>query len=230
MLRLDGLRITLGDFSLAADMEIPHPGITAIIGPSGGGKSTLLAAIGGFLTPDTGHVFWNGSNITTLPPGDRPMTTLFQDNNLFPHLTIAQNVGLGISPALRLSVTDRDLIASVIDRVGLTGLADRKPAQLSGGQQSRVALARALARNKPVVLLDEPFSALGPGLRNEMLDLVAETLGGTVLMVTHDPADALRIAQNAVLISGGTARPPTDTKTLISDPPPELRDYLGKTP
>ena len=230
MLQLDHLRITLGDFSLAADLKMPDPGITAIIGPSGAGKSTLLAAIGGFRIPAAGRILWKETDITALAPGSRRVTTLFQDNNLFPHLTVTQNVGLGLSPALRLTDTDRRVIAKVLDRVGLTGFEARKPAQLSGGQQSRVALARALARDKPVVLLDEPFSALGPGLRNEMLDLVAETLGGTVLMVTHDPADALRIAQNAVLISDGIAHPPTGTKALLADPPPKLRAYLGLSP
>ncbi len=230
MLQLDRVQIIQGDFHLAADFTIDEPGITAVIGPSGAGKSTLLAAIGGFLAPDAGRILWNATDLTPLPPGQRPVTTLFQDNNLFPHLTVIQNVGLGLSPALRLSDRDRASIASVLDRVGLSGLADRKPAQLSGGQQSRVALARALARNRPVVLLDEPFSALGPGLRNEMLDLVAATLAGTVLMVTHDPADALRIAPRAVFVANGTAHPPRDTKSLMDDPPPELQSYLGHAP
>ncbi len=227
MLQLEALEIAQGGFRLAADLTVA-PGITAVIGPSGAGKSTLLAAIGGFVAPDSGRILWEGRDIGGLAPGARPVSTLFQDQNLFPHLDAFRNVGLGLSPALKLTAEDLDRIRAVLARVGLEGMGGRKPAELSGGQQSRVALARALVRDRPVVLLDEPFAALGPALRAEMLDLVARTLGGrTVLMVTHDPADAARIAGQAIVIEAGRAAPPAETRALLADPPPGLRAYLG---
>ncbi len=202
----------------------------AVIGPSGAGKSTLLMALAGFV-PHGGHILWQGVDIGSLPPGDRPLSILFQDQNLFPHLTVAQNLGLGLSPRLRLSPADHRRIAATLERVGLDGLGARKPGQLSGGQMGRAALARALLRARPILLLDEPFAALGPALKAEMLDLVAETAtetGATVLMVTHDPTDAQRFAGLTVLVADGIAQTPQPTAELFANPPPALQAYLGK--
>jgi thiamine transport system ATP-binding protein len=232
MLTLEALRLIQDDFSLTADLTLPTGRLAALIGPSGAGKSTLLAAISGFFNPTGGRVLWNGQDITHLPPGDRPVSILFQDNNLFPHLTVDQNVGLGLAPRLRLSSDERARVAEILALTGLTGLGDRKPAALSGGQQSRAALARTLLSGRPVVLLDEPFSALGPGLKDEMLDLAASLLraaGRTLLMVTHDPDDAVRIADDIILVADGKAAPPVHTKDLLAHPPEVLRRYLGKT-
>lgn len=227
LLHLDHLDLQRGDFRINADLRVEN-GITAIIGPSGAGKSTLLDAIAGFMTPSSGRILWSGADITKLPPGERPVSMVFQDQNLFPHLTTAQNVGLGISPGLKLSAEDLARVDQVLARVGLETHATRKPADLSGGQQSRVALARVLVRDRPVVLLDEPFAALGPSLRGEMLDLVRDTLGhAIILMVTHDPADALRIADTTCVVAEGQAHPPSDTKALFNDPPAALKAYLG---
>jgi len=231
MLTLDHLEIRQGDFHLSADLRVETGAITAIVGPSGAGKSTLLSAIAGFLLPAKGRILWNGIDLALLPPGKRPISTLFQDQNLFPHLTVAQNLGLGLRPDLRLGPDDQRKIAEALRRVGLEGTLNRKPGSLSGGQQSRVALARALLRARPLLLLDEPFAALGPALKVEMLDMVrdlaAET-GTTVLMVSHDPADARRIASQTILVADGRAEPPSPTATLLDNPPPALADYLGK--
>ncbi len=229
MLTLERLRIAFNGFELTADLSIA-PGVhVSIIGPSGAGKSSLLAAIAGFLEPAAGRVIWNGEEITSVEPGARPLTMLFQDQNLFPHLTVAQNVGLGLSPALRLSESDHRRVSESLIRVGLEGLDDRKPGALSGGQQSRVALARALLRDRPLLLLDEPFSALGPALKAEMVALVKEiasSTGATVLMVTHDPKDALALGGQTVLVADGVAHPPEPTEHLFNNPPPALRAYL----
>lgn len=228
MLALEGLRLELGDFRLSADWALP-PGVTAVLGPSGGGKSTLLAAIAGFVRPVAGRILWHGKHLAGLGPDARPVATVFQDQNLFPHLTVAQNVGLGLRPDLRAARAFAPQIAEVLARVGLEGMEARRPGTLSGGQQSRAALARVLVMDRPVVLLDEPFSALGPGLRAEMLALVGELLEGrTVLMVTHDPADAERIAERIVVVDGGVAAPPVPADELLSDPPPALRRYFGR--
>lgn len=229
MLRLDRLDIRQDSFRLTADWSVPKAAKVAVIGPSGAGKSTLLMALAGFV-PYGGRITWEGHDIGPLAPGERPLSILFQDQNLFPHLTLAQNLGLGISPRLRLSAHDHQRIAATLARVGLAGMEARKPGQLSGGQMGRAALARALLRARPILLLDEPFAALGPALKAEMLDLVTETAaetGSAVLMVTHDPADAKRFADLTVLVADGIAQPPMPTAELFANPPPALREYLG---
>ncbi len=230
MLEFRGVRLALGDFRLSADLTVGTGARVAVIGPSGSGKSTLLGLVSGFLIPDQGQVLWQGRDLAPLSPGQRPVSVLFQDQNLFPHLSVGQNVGLGLRPDLRLSPAERERVAEALARVGLQDMADRRPAQLSGGQQSRVALARVLLRARPILLLDEPFGALGPALKDEMLDLLAEIAGqtdATVLMVTHDPDDARRFAPETIVIHDGRADPPVPTGALLDDPPPDLKAYLG---
>lgn len=230
MLTLEALILRQDDFQLTADWSVAPGERIALIGPSGAGKSTLLMAIAGFFPPAAGRVLWQGDDLADTVPGDRPLTILFQDQNLFPHLTLAQNLGLGLSPTLRLTPAQTDQITQTLQQVGLAGMAARKPAQLSGGQQGRAALARALLRARPVLLLDEPFAALGPALKSEMLDLleeVASATGAAVLMVTHDPADAKRFASKTVLVADGMAQAPVPTDQLFANPPQALTDYLG---
>ncbi|EBA14078.1 thiamine ABC transporter ATP-binding protein [Roseobacter sp. CCS2] len=230
MLTCENLILRQGSFSLRADIAFDPGKAIALIGPSGAGKSTLLAAIAGFLSPVSGRLLWRDADLTDAAPGARPVSMLFQDNNLFPHLSAAQNVGLGLRPDLRLSAPDKASVATALADVGLDGFGDRKPNALSGGQQSRVALARVLVADRPVVLLDEPFAALGPALKDEMLDLVQSKLvaaGKTVIMVTHDPADARRIADMAALVTDGQVSAPVATDVLFNDPPPALKAYLG---
>lgn len=230
MLRFEGVEVRQGSHRLAADFEVGGAGVTAVIGPSGAGKSTLLSVIAGFVAPASGRVFWADSDLTPLNPGQRPVSVVFQDNNLFPHLDARANVALGVAPNLRLSEAEWAQVDAVLARVGLDGKETRKPAALSGGEQSRVALARALVRDRPLVLLDEPFAALGPALKGEMLDLVRETLvadGKTVLLVTHDPGDARRVAEQTILVADGRAHAPMGTGDLLDDPPPALAAYLA---
>jgi len=230
MLRLEGAQVVQDDFEMAADFALAPARKYAVIGPSGAGKSTLLGALCGFVPLAKGKLLWEGKDITALAPGARPMTMLFQDNNLFPHLSVAQNVGLGLRPDLRLDGAQRGLVADALARVGLSGYADRRPGNLSGGQQSRAALARVLVQARPFVLLDEPFAALGPALRNEMLDLVQELVtqtGAALVMVTHAPEDVRRIADEVIFVEGGRAHAPRPAAALLDDPPPELRAYLG---
>jgi thiamine transport system ATP-binding protein len=233
MLQLDNLILELGDFRLSANITLATGGRTAIMGPSGGGKSTLLSAIAGFLTPQSGRILWDGRDITALPPGQRPVSILFQDNNLFPHLTIAQNVGLALAPRLSLGPAGRSRVDAALTQVGLAGLGPRRPAALSGGQQSRAALARTLLSDRPLVLMDEPFAALGPALRAEMLDLAATILGAsgrTLVLVTHDPDDALQLGGDICLVADGFVTRPAPSAALLANPPPALRDYLGSPP
>lgn len=231
MLELKNITVALDGFSLQADLTVPAASHIAVIGASGSGKTTLLSLIGGFLAPDSGRILWEGGDITAIPPGQRPVSFLFQDQNLFPHLTVSQNVGLGLRPDLRLSRDQQARVSHALAEVGLTDMEQRSPASLSGGQQSRVALARILLRARPLLLLDEPFAALGPALKSEMLDLVARIAGetrATVLMVTHDPGDARSFAPHTILIEKGIAHAPVPTGPLLDDPPPELGAYLGE--
>lgn len=227
MLALEGLKIVQQGFRLQADLEVPRGARVAVMGPSGAGKSTLLGAIAGFVA-HSGRILWAGAALHDRPPAARPLTILFQDHNLLPNLTAAQNVALGIDPALRRAALAR--AEGALAEVGLAGLQGRRPARLSGGQAGRVALARALLRERPLLLLDEPFAALGPGLRAEMLDLVGRICTErslTLLMVTHDPADARRLCPLTLVVDAGRAAPPAPTAALLDDPPPGLRAYLG---
>ncbi len=164
MLELRDCVITQGDFTLRADWSLEPGARLAVIGPSGAGKSTLLAGIAGFAPLAGGTICWRGQDMPARPDA-RPVAMLFQDHNLFPHLSVAQNVGLGLKPSLRLGAREAARVKDALASVGLEGLDTRRPAALSGGQQSRVALARVLVMARPIILLDEPFSALGPGQR-----------------------------------------------------------------
>jgi thiamine transport system ATP-binding protein len=230
MLALEGVVVGRDGWRFEADLAVETGAAVAVVGPSGGGKSTLLGVIAGFVPLAAGRVTWAGRDLRALPPAARPVTLVFQEHNLFPHLSVAQNVGLGLHPGLRLTRADRDAVERALGAVGLAGYGTRRPGELSGGERSRVALARALLRERPLLLLDEPFAALGPALRTEMLDLVArirEETGATLLMVSHEPRDALRIAPQTILVAEGRAHPPAPTDALFADPPPALRAYLG---
>lgn len=230
MLTLEKMLVALEDWTLSADFTVPTGAKVAVLGPSGAGKSTLLAAIAGFLPVASGRVMWNAAELTAAPPAARPVSMIFQDNNLFPHLTAAQNVGLGLRPDLRLDADQHKAVDKALARVGLAGFGPRKPGRLSGGQAARVALARALLRNQPLMLLDEPFGALGPALRSEMLDLVADLAdetGATLMMVSHEPDDAKSIADLVILVAEGIAYPPVPTDEIFANPPKALSDYLG---
>ena len=229
MLMLENLNVRQGDFHLTANVGFAAGQITALIGPSGAGKSTILSVIAGFYQAE-GQVLWRGEPITDLRPDQRPVSILFQDNNLFPHLTVSQNVGLALRASLRLTRDEPRRVDEMLASVGLSGMGARKPAALSGGQQSRAALARLLLQDRPVILLDEPFAALGPGLKQEMLALVRERAladNRVVLMVTHDPQDALVAADQIALVDEGQVFAPLPAREVMDNPPDVLRRYLG---
>ena len=193
MLRLDKASLTLGTRHWTFDISLHTHGVHALLGRSGSGKSTLLNLIGGFLQPHAGDIQWQGDSLLELQPDQRPVTTLFQQNNLFEHLSVWKNVALGICPTLRVEPVQRTQITTALSDVGLAGFEQKMPGQLSGGEQQRVALARCMLRRKPVLLLDEPFSALDATTRFEMIALLKQLIEQyqpCVLMITHDEGDA----------------------------------------
>ncbi|SET51190.1 thiamine transport system ATP-binding protein [Oceanicella actignis] len=229
MIALEDIRLRQGDFRLEGALEVPAGALCALIGPSGGGKSTILNVIAGF-APAEGRVRVAGRDVSRLPPAERPVSMLFQEHNLFPELTARANVALGASLALRPPPEALARADAALAAVGLEGLGERLPAELSGGQRQRVALARALLRDRPALLLDEPFAALGPGMRREMLGLVEELRrrrGLTVILVTHDPEEARR-ADLAAVAAEGRFGPAMPAEALFRAPPPALRAWLGE--
>ncbi|MEY1424740.1 thiamine ABC transporter ATP-binding protein ThiQ [Morganella morganii] len=213
-------------FSVAAGEKI------AILGPSGAGKSTLLSLIAGFQFAESGTILLNGEDHTRTPPASRPVSMLFQENNLFAHLTAEQNIALGFHPGMKLNAEQKVQLAQIAEQVSLTPLLKRLPSQLSGGQRQRVALARCLVRSQPVLLLDEPFSALDPALRNEMLTLletICDSRQLTLMMVSHNTDDAARIAPRAMVVDNGTIAFDGSTTALVSGEVPQAR-ILGIRP
>ena len=206
MIRLDNVFLADDALPMTFDLQVAAGERIAIVGPSGAGKSTLLNLIAGFVLPTRGEVWLNGENHTRSAPYERPVSMLFQENNLFPHLTVQQNLALGLKTSLKLTALEQDQIERVADAVGLTSFLSRLPNSLSGGQKQRVALARCLLRDKPILLLDEPFSALDPELRLEMLNLIDELCHSknlTLLLVTHQPSELTGKVDRMLRIENG---------------------------
>ena len=206
MIRLDNVFLADDTLPMTFDLQVAEGERIAIVGPSGAGKSTLLNLIAGFVLPTQGNIWLNGENHTRSVPYERPVSMLFQENNLFPHLTVQQNLALGLKTSLKLTALEQEQIEQVADAVGLTSFLSRLPNSLSGGQKQRVALARCLLRDKPILLLDEPFSALDPELRMEMLNLIDELCHSknlTLLLVTHQPSELTGKVNRMLRIENG---------------------------
>ncbi|PBC06013.1 thiamine ABC transporter ATP-binding protein [Mesorhizobium sp. WSM3860] len=228
---LDGVSFSYGEASFRFDVEFAAGRITAIMGPSGSGKSTLLNLVAGFESPGAGKVLIGGIDVGNAPPSARPVSMVFQENNLFAHLSVEDNVGLGRSPSLKLTADDQHAVAKALGRVGLAGKEKRLPRELSGGERQRVALARVLIRDRPVLLLDEPFASLGPALREDMLDLMAgihTERRMTVLFVTHQPQDARRIGQQIAFVDEGRVAATGSAADFFDRAGPDaFRRYIG---
>jgi thiamine transport system ATP-binding protein len=230
-LQLDEVAFSYGEADMQFDAMVEASAIVAVLGPSGSGKSTLLNLVAGFEKPRSGRILIGRNDVTRLPPSQRPVSMVFQENNLFAHLNVEQNVGLGRSPALRLDASDRKAVGEALHRTGLAGKERRLPGELSGGERQRVALARVLVRDRPVLLLDEPFASLGPALREEMLELLQGVQAErrmTVLIVTHQPEDARRLADSILFLDGGRVAASGPTSRFFGkEAPAAFRRYIG---
>lgn len=206
MLKLDKLTVTFGQNRFEFSLEAQRDKVIAVLGRSGSGKSTLLNLIAGFIKPESGNITWQSESLLSLTANQRPVTTLFQNHNLFSHLSVEQNIGLGIQPDLKLSEDDQQQLQQVLEEVGLPGFAKKKAGMLSGGEQQRVALARCLLRQQPILLLDEPYSALDEATRLDMIALTNRVIDEhnlCVILVTHQTEDAKRMnAKTFRLIDG----------------------------
>lgn len=213
------------------DLDVERGEVLSVIGPSGSGKSTLLALIAGFLTPAGGRIVLDGQRIDSLPAERRPVSIVFQQHNLFPHLDLYTNVALGVDPSLRLDAKQTAAVDVALERLGLAELRARKPGELSGGQRQRTALARVLVRRRKILLLDEAFAALGPAQRAEMIELVRELVreqGMAALLVSHQPRDALLASARTAFVCDGRVAALQATRKLLEQPElAAVREYLG---
>lgn len=233
MILIEEARFQRGAFSLEINLHVKAQIFAAVLGGSGSGKSTLLSIIAGFENLENGKLWLDGANMQNILVAARPVSMVFQDHNVFGHLNVWDNVALGISPSLKLNNDQQEQVQAALTRVGLAQHAKQKPGNISGGERQRVALARVLVRKRKILLLDEPFAALDPGLRHDMLDLVSDLRrehGLTVLMVSHQPEEALRAADEIIFVADGKVREPMAAKeffTMHDDGAIDL--YLGKT-
>jgi sulfate transport system ATP-binding protein len=220
---IQGVARRFGDFAALDDVsvEIPSGSLTALLGPSGSGKSTLLRVIAGLERPDAGAVEIDGRDATALPPQRRGVGFVFQHYAAFKHMTVRENVAFGLKVARRPKDEIRARVEELLELVQLPGLADRYPAQLSGGQRQRMALARALAVEPQVLLLDEPFGALDARVRQELrawLRRLHDEVHVTTVFVTHDQEEAMEVADRIVVMNHGRVEQVGGPRDLYEHP------------
>ncbi len=222
-----GTAVALDDVSV----DVPDQSLTALLGPSGGGKSTLLRVLAGLERPDAGTVRIAGADVTGVPVRERSIGFVFQHYAAFRHLTVADNVGFALAVRRRPKKEIRARVEELLALVRLDGLAGRYPAQLSGGQRQRMALARALAAEPRVLLLDEPFGALDAAIRAELrewLRRLHEQVPVTTIVVTHDQEEALELADQIVLVHGGRIEQAGSPSDLYHRPAsPFVMSFIG---
>ena len=219
-----------GDFAALddVDFDVPSGSLTALLGPSGSGKSTLLRAIAGLDQPDTGTITINGEDVTHIPPQRRGIGFVFQHYAAFKHLTVRDNVGFGLRIRKRPKAEIKQKVDNLLEVVGLSGFQTRYPNQLSGGQRQRMALARALAVDPQVLLLDEPFGALDAKVREDLrawLRRLHDEVHVTTVLVTHDQAEALDVADRIAVLNKGRIEQ-VGSPTEVYDTPQRVRDVV----
>jgi spermidine/putrescine transport system ATP-binding protein len=230
---LDGVAKRFGSVTAVEEtnLDIRDGEFFSLLGPSGCGKTTTLRMIAGFEMPDEGRVLLRGADVTTVPPNQRNVNTVFQHYALFPHMNVTDNVAFGLELKKVPRGERRDRVAQILHVVQLEGMEKRKPKQLSGGQQQRVALARALVNRPAVLLLDEPLGALDLKLRKEMqleLKRLNREVGVTFVYVTHDQEEALTMSDRIGVMHGGVIEQVGDPKEIYDHPStPFVADFIG---
>ena len=225
----DGETPVLKDFNL----KIRDGEFVTLLGPSGCGKTTILRSIGGFITPDSGDVYFDGVKITDLPPHKRNVNTIFQRYALFPHLNVYENVAFGMRIKNKSEKEINETVKKMLELVDLKGYAKRGVGKLSGGQQQRVAIARALANDPKMLLLDEPLSALDMKLRKDMqseLKKIQQQTGITFLFVTHDQQEALSMSDTVVVMDKGVIQQIGTPEDIYNEPQNAfVADFIGES-
>ncbi len=215
------------------NLDIRDGEFVTLLGPSGCGKTTVLRTIGGFITPDTGEVFFGGKKITALPPHKRAVNTIFQRYALFPHLNVYDNIAFGMRLKKKSEKEVKETVHAMLALVNLKGYAHRGVSQLSGGQQQRVAIARALANEPKILLLDEPFGALDLKLRKDMqveLKKIQKQTGITFIFVTHDQEEALSMSDTVVVMDGGEIQQIGSPTDIYNEPKNAfVADFIGES-
>ncbi len=230
---LDGVSKTYGNTEVLRPitLEIPKGEFLTVLGPSGSGKTTILRLVGGFTQPTSGSVVLNGRDLGRVPTNKRPFNTVFQDYALFPHMTVAQNVGYGLMIRRMPKADVSRIVTRALDVVGLSDFPKRYPSELSGGQRQRVALARAIVCEPEVVLLDEPLSALDAELRRQMqvfLKDLQRKIGATFLFVTHDQQEAISMSDRLVVMNvGGVEQIGTPEDIYYRPQTPFVASFFG---
>jgi sulfate transport system ATP-binding protein len=233
LITVESVTKRFGDFTALDDISIEAPDgkLTALLGPSGSGKSTLLRVIAGLEVPDSGTIVVSGSDATHLPPQKRGIGFVFQHYAAFKHMTLRDNVAFGLKIRKRPKAEVKAKVDELLHLVGLDGFADRYPSQLSGGQRQRMALARALAVEPSVLLLDEPFGALDANVRADLrawLRRLHEQVQVTTVLVTHDQEEAMELADRIVLLREGKIAQVGAPRELYDNPADEfVMGFLG---
>jgi len=233
MIEVRGIVKRFGDFPAldGVSVEVPAGSLTALLGPSGSGKSTLLRVIAGLEQPDEGVIWLAGQDVTKIPPQARGVGFVFQHYAAFKHLTVRENVAFGLKIRRRPRVEIRQRVTELLELVQLARLGDRYPAQLSGGQRQRMGLARALAVDPKVLLLDEPFGALDARVRKELrswLRRLHDETHTTTVIVTHDQEEAMEVADRVVVMNAGQIEQTAPPRELYDSPANEfVMSFVG---
>jgi sulfate/thiosulfate transport system ATP-binding protein len=231
----DGVSKRFNDVAACDDVsiDIAEGSLTALLGPSGCGKSTLLRIVAGLETPDSGRVLVGGVDVTNVPPRDRGLGFVFQHYAPFRHLTVRRNVAFALEVRKRPKKEIRERVDELLHLVQLEALGDRYPSQISGGQRQRMALARALAAEPSVLLLDEPFGALDAAVRAELrswLRRLHDETGTTTLLVTHDQEEAMEVADQVVVMRSGRVEQAGSPRQVYDSPAnPWVMSFVGPT-